>query len=106
MFNDVSSLLLVSLNKLTNLTFFGLVSIITECWRFIKCVSGGASEIEIIVHFPEAEQDQEFLKDKIAKIHAQYVLHTVDALHCPLEQKIQLIDAIADTVQKTVRKSN
>ena len=40
------------------------------------------------------------LQRRIAKIHAQFVLQSVEKLNCPLEQKRQLIDAVANAMER------
>ena len=40
------------------------------------------------------------LQRRIAKIHAQYVLRYVENLNCPMSQKLQLIDAVAETCRQ------
>ena len=43
------------------------------------------------------------MNKQIAKVHAQYVLQYVDKMNCPLEQKIKLIEAVAETVQANMK---
>ena len=55
--------------------------------------------MEIFVHYPDTLEKQEQLDARVAKFHAEYVAQYIDHLKCPMEQKLKLIDAIAQTVQ-------
>ena len=46
----------------------------------------------------------EEIQKRIAKIHAQFVLQYVESLNCPLEQKQQLIDAVANTIKERAKQ--
>ena len=54
--------------------------------------------IEIIVHYPETSEKQALFDARVAKFHAEYVAQYIEKLNCPTEQKLKLIDAIAQTV--------
>lgn len=46
------------------------------------------------------------LNTLVAKFHAQYVADYVSKLPCPIEQKLELIDAIAQTILDNVNEHN
>ena len=54
--------------------------------------------LEIIVHYPETAEKQAIFDARVAKFHAEFVAQYVEKLNCPTEQKLQLIDAIAQTI--------
>lgn len=54
----------------------------------------GENHIEFIVHYPETEEMQRELAKRLAIVHAQTVMEKLATLSCPLDQKLQLIDAI------------
>ena len=54
--------------------------------------------LEIIVHYPEMAEKQAIFDARVAKFHAEFVAQYVEKLNCPTEQKLQLIDAIAQTI--------
>ena len=54
--------------------------------------------MEIIVHYPETAEKQAIFDARVAKFHAEFVAQYVEKLNCPTEQKLQLIDAIAQTI--------
>lgn len=54
----------------------------------------------MIVHGLDTPEDREAVEKRIAKIHAQYVLQYVEKLNCPLEQKLKLIDAVAESCRR------
>lgn len=62
-----------------------------------------ADPIEIIVHYPETEEMQRELAKRVAVVHAQTVMEKLAALSCPVEQKVQLIDAIIEKCKEHKR---
>lgn len=57
--------------------------------------------MEIFVHYPDTPEKQEQLDARVAQFHAEYVTQYIDHLKCPMEQKLKLIDAIAQTILRT-----
>ena len=60
--------------------------------------------MEIIVHYPETPEKQAEFDARVAKFHAEYVARYIEKLNCPTEQKLKLIDAIAETIMKEVNR--
>ena len=58
----------------------------------------GGQLIEIIVHYPETPEKQALFDARVEKFHAEYVAQYIEKLNCPIEQKLKLIDAIAQTI--------
>ena len=54
--------------------------------------------INIIVHYPETPEKQALFDARVAKFHSEYVAQYIEKLNCPAEQKLKLIDAIAQTI--------
>ena len=54
--------------------------------------------IKIIVHYPETAEKQAEFDARVAKFHAEYVAQYIEKLNCPTEQKLKLLDAVADTI--------
>lgn len=54
--------------------------------------------MKIIVHYPETPEKQAQLDARVAKFHAEYVAQYIEKLNCPMDQKLKLIDAIAQTI--------
>ena len=63
----------------------------------------GEDHIEFIVHYPETEEMQRELAKRLAIVHAQTVMEKLATLSCPLDQKLQLIDAILEKRRGEVR---
>ncbi len=62
---------------------------------------GKKSTINLILHFPQTEAARQELARRAAQIHADSILERINALDCPQDQKLQLLDAIIeDTKQK------
>ena len=54
--------------------------------------------IKIIVHYPETSEKQAEFDARVVKFHAEYVAQYIEKLSCPTEQKLKLIDAVANTI--------
>lgn len=63
-----------------------------------------AAPINIIVHYPTTEEGWRELRKRMAIVHADAVLNSVQKLNCPTWQKIKLIDAIIEDAKKEVQK--
>lgn len=62
-----------------------------------------AAPINIIVHYPTTEEGWRELRRRMAIVHADAVLNSVQKLNCPSWQKIKLIDAIIGDAKKEVK---
>ena len=54
--------------------------------------------MKIIVHYPETPEKQAQFDARVAKFHAEYVAQYIEKLNCPTDQKLKLLDAVAQTV--------
>ena len=54
--------------------------------------------MKIIVHYPETPEKQAQFDSRVAKFHAEYVEQYIEKLNCPTDQKLKLLDAVAQTV--------
>ena len=54
--------------------------------------------IKIIVHYPETPEKQAQFDARVAKFHAEYVAQYIEKLNCPTDQKIKLLDSVAQTI--------
>ena len=59
-----------------------------------------AAPINIIVHYPTTEEGWRELRRRMAIVHADAVLNSIQKLNCPTWQKIKLIDAIIEDAKK------
>lgn len=64
----------------------------------VPALRKGEQLIEIIVHYPETPEKQALFDARVAKFHAEYVIQRIEKLSCSTEQKLKLIDAIAQTI--------
>ena len=64
----------------------------------------GGLFIELLVYYPETPEQQALLDARVAKFHAEYVAQYIHKMQCPVEQKLELIDAIAKTILTHVEK--
>ncbi len=65
----------------------------------------GGAPIEIIIHYPSTPEKQAQLDARVAKFHAEYVAQYIEKLGCPTEQKLKLIDAIAETILSACKEN-
>lgn len=54
----------------------------------------------VIIHYPTAPEKQEELSRKVAAVHAQTVMERIKSMPCPVEQKVELIEAIKRIYQQ------
>ena len=59
-----------------------------------------AAPINIIVHYPITEEGWRELRRRMASVHADAVLNSIQKLNCPSWQKIKLLDAIIEDAKK------
>lgn len=58
------------------------------------------ASVNVIMHYPETAEGREALSRRAALIHADAVDHRLKKLNCPEKQKLELLDAVIDTVRK------
>ena len=54
----------------------------------------------MIVHYPKTEAGKEELARRDATVHAESVIAKINRLNCPTKQKLELVDAVIDTVKR------
>ena len=52
--------------------------------------------MEVFMHYPEAEEDKQALRQKVSEVQAEAIAKYISKLTCPLEQKRKLVQAIQD----------
>jgi len=62
--------------------------------------------MEIIVYYPKILEDQQELKIRAARIHAEAISLYIKRLSCLTSQKNELIDAIQETFNENHKTSN
>lgn len=55
--------------------------------------------MEVFMHYPEAEEDKQVLRQKVSEVQAEAVIKYISKLTCPLEQKMELVQSIQDTIR-------
>lgn len=55
--------------------------------------------MEVFMHYPEAEEDKQVLRQKVSEVQAEAVIKYISKLTCPLEQKMELVQSIQDTTR-------
>ena len=56
--------------------------------------------INVIVYYPKTEEGREELSRRVARVHADAVNRRLKELTCPEKQKLELLDAVIDTVRR------
>lgn len=62
-----------------------------------------AAPINIIVHYPTTEEGWRELRKRMASVHADAVMNSIQKLKCPTWQKIKLLDAIIEDAKKELK---
>lgn len=57
--------------------------------------------IEVYIHFPYTKAASKQLKQDLAHFHASRALKMIEALHCPAEQKLELLDKIIENLKSS-----
>ena len=60
--------------------------------------------INLIVYYPKTEEGKEELAKRVSDVHAAAVTQRLKSLNCPTQQKLDLLDAVIDTVKKRSRE--
>lgn len=60
---------------------------------------------QITIHLPKNKKDRHELAQKIADVHADVVLHSIESLHCSSKQKKELLNSILTSALHTDSKS-
>ena len=58
--------------------------------------------VHLITHFPHTEEAAAELAHRAAGIHAETVLRQIKELSCPVEQKMELLEAVVQTAAQTL----
>ena len=56
--------------------------------------------IHLIVHYPKTAEGQEELAKRISDVHAAAVTQRIKSLNCPTSQKLELLDAVIETIKE------
>lgn len=59
-----------------------------------------SAPVHLIVHHPQTQEGKEELSRRVADIHAASVNQRLKALNCPAKQKLELLDAVIETVME------
>ena len=65
---------------------------------------GNRLRMEITVYYPEMPEKQALFDAREAKFHAEYIVQYIEKLNCPTEQKLKLVDAIAETIMEEIHR--
>lgn len=60
--------------------------------------------VNVIVYYPKTEEGREDLARRVAEVHADAVIQRLKSLNCPTRQKLELLDAVVNTVQKNQKQ--
>lgn len=59
--------------------------------------------IQVIVHSPKTEEGKQELARRVADVHADFVISSINKLNCPIKQKLELLQAAIDTTKGTYK---
>jgi len=60
--------------------------------------------INLIVYYPKTEEGQIELAKRVSDVHAAAVTQRIKSLNCPTSQKLELLDAVIETVKERSRE--
>ena len=60
--------------------------------------------INLIVYYPKTEEGQVELAKRVSDVHAAAVTQRIKSLNCPTSQKLELLDAVIETVKERSRE--
>lgn len=60
--------------------------------------------INLIVYYPKTEEGQIELAKRVSDVHAAAVTQRIKSLNCPSSQKLELLDAVIETVKERSRE--
>ena len=55
--------------------------------------------MRVVVHYPGTGAGRQELARRAAEVHAEFVADALRRLDCPARQKLELLQAVMDTVQ-------
>ena len=62
-----------------------------------------SAPIKVIVHYPKTEEGKQELARRVADVHADFVISSINKLNCPIKQKLELLQAVIDTTKGTYK---
>lgn len=62
-----------------------------------------SAPIEVVVHYPTTEEGKRELAERVAEVHADFVLNYVRKLQIPSWQKEKLIDAVIKSAKERLK---
>ena len=66
----------------------------------MRGIARKSAPIHVIVHYPKTEEGKRELAERVAGVHADMVNQYIKTLNCPSEQKVQLLDAVIESISK------
>ena len=60
--------------------------------------------INLIVYYPKTEEGHMELAKRVSDVHAAAVTQRIKSLNCPTSQKLELLDAVIETVKGRSRE--
>lgn len=66
----------------------------------MRSIGRRSAPIKVVVHYPTTEEGKRELAERVAEVHADFVLQYVRKLQCPSKQKEELIDAVIESAKE------
>jgi len=60
--------------------------------------------VNLIVYYPKTEEGKEELARRVSDVHASAVTQRLKSLNCSTQQKLDLLDAVIETVKMRSRE--
>jgi len=62
--------------------------------------------VKVVVHHPKTPEGNEELARRVSEVHASAVVHKISSLSCPTGQKLELLDAVIESVRNRNREQS
>ncbi len=59
------------------------------------------TSFELVIHTPKTEAGLQALRQRVSEVHAEYVITSINHLKAPAKQKLDLLQAVIDTIDGT-----
>ena len=60
--------------------------------------------VNLIVYYPKTEEGKAELARRVSDVHASAVNQRLKSLNCPTKQKLDLLDAVIETIKERSRE--
>ena len=60
--------------------------------------------MQVILHLPQSKEEEQSLKERVAKVYAKAIVEELKSISCPIGQKQELIQKLEDALLEVQKK--